>query len=89
VPPGPKLDEALVIIGNAARAAGRDPTVIGIEGRVSWGAAGVAQVVEQAARWRDAGATHLSINTMGAGLGAVDAHLGVLAEVAGALDLVT
>jgi probable F420-dependent oxidoreductase len=89
VPPGPKLDEALVIIGNAARAAGRDPSAIGIEGRVSWGAAGVAQVVEQAARWRDAGATHLSINTMGAGLGAVDAHLGVLAEVAGALDLVT
>jgi probable F420-dependent oxidoreductase len=89
VPPGPKLDEALVIIGNAARAAGRDPAVIGIEGRVSWGAAGVTQVVEQAARWRDAGATHLSINTMGAGLGAVDAHLGVLAEVAGALDLVT
>ena len=85
VPPGPKLDEALAIIGNAARAAGRDPSTIGIEGRVSWGAAGVAQVVEQAARWRDAGATHLSINTMGAGLGAVDAHLGVLAEVAGAL----
>jgi probable F420-dependent oxidoreductase len=89
VPPGPKLDEALVIIGNAARAAGRDPAAIGIEGRVSGGSAGVAQVVEQAARWRDAGATHLSINTMGAGLGAVDAHLGVLAEVAGALDLVT
>jgi hypothetical protein len=81
--------EPMVIFGNAARAAGRDPSTIGIEGRVSWGAAGTAKVVKQAARWRDAGATHLSVNTMGAGLGAVDAHLGVLAEVAGALDLVT
>jgi hypothetical protein len=85
VPPGPKLDEALAIVGKAARAAGRDPSAIGMEGRVSWSAAGVARVMEQAARWRDAGATHLSINTMGAGLGAVDAHLDVLGEVAGAL----
>jgi len=38
-------------------------------------------------RWRVAGASHLSINTMGAGLGAAGGHLAVLAEVAAALAL--
>jgi probable F420-dependent oxidoreductase len=89
VPPGPKLDEALAIVRAAATAAGRDPSAIGIEGRVSWTAAGVGELAQQAARWRDAGATHLAVNTMGAGLGPVDAHLKVLAEAAGALDLAT
>jgi hypothetical protein len=54
---------------------------------VSWGAASTDQVVEQVGRWRDAGATHLSVNTMGAGLAAVDDHLRVLAELATALAL--
>jgi probable F420-dependent oxidoreductase len=89
VPPGPKLDEALAIVTAAASQAGRDPSALGMEGRVSWGPAGTATVVEQAARWREADATHLSVNTMGAGLGAVDGHLAVLAEVAGALGLRT
>jgi probable F420-dependent oxidoreductase len=87
VPPGPKLDEALAIVEAAAKAAGRDPSAIAIEGRVSWGAAGAGELVKQAGRWREAGATHLSINTMGAGLGAVDGHLAVLAEAARALGL--
>ena len=89
VPPGPKLDEAVAIVAAAAKAAGRDPSAIGVEGRVSWGAAGAAQVVEQVGRWRDAGATHVSINTMGAGLAAVGDHLTVLAEVASALESAT
>ena len=87
VPPGPKLDEAFAIVAAAAKGAGRDPSAIGVEGRVSWGAAGTAEVVEQVGRWRDAGATHVSINTMGAGYAAVDGHLTALAEVASALEL--
>jgi probable F420-dependent oxidoreductase len=86
VPPGPKLDEALTIVAAAAQGAGRDPSTIGIEGRVSWRPAGTAEVVEHAGRWRGAGATHLSVNTMGAGLSTVDDHLTALAEVAGALE---
>jgi hypothetical protein len=58
-----------------------------MEGRVSWRAAGTEQVVEHVGRWRDAGATHVSVNTMGAGLAAVDDHLRVLAELATALGL--
>jgi probable F420-dependent oxidoreductase len=85
VPPGPKLDEARAIVDEAAHGAGRDPATLGMEGRVSWTDAGIDKVVEQVGRWREAGATHLSINTMNAGLGPVHGHLEVLAAVAGAL----
>ncbi|MET0324042.1 MAG: LLM class F420-dependent oxidoreductase [Ilumatobacteraceae bacterium] len=85
VPPGPKLDEASAIVAQAALDAGRDPATLGMEGRVSWTGAGVDKLVDQVGRWGEAGATHLSINTMNAGLGAVDGHLEVLASVADAL----
>jgi probable F420-dependent oxidoreductase len=83
IPPGPRLDVARKIVEDAARAAGRDPSKLGMEGRVSWSAdGGVAQVLDHAGRWRAAGATHLAINTMNAGLGPVDAHLTALEGVA-------
>jgi len=82
VAPGPQLEEALAIINDAALEAGRDPAHLGMEGRVSWSSDGVAKVVDHVGRWREAGATHLSINTMNAGLGSVDHHLEVLARIA-------
>jgi probable F420-dependent oxidoreductase len=85
VPPGPKLDEARALVRDAARKAGRDPATLGMEGRVSWGEEGTPELVRRVGSWRDAGATHVSINTMGAGLGSVDGHLAVLAEAAAAL----
>jgi probable F420-dependent oxidoreductase len=85
VPPGPKLEAAKAIVHEAAVEAGRDPAAIGMEGRVNFDADGVAKVVERAGRWSDAGATHLSINTMGAGLGDVDDHIAALGLVADAL----
>jgi hypothetical protein len=44
-------------------------------------------VARAVTRWRDAGATHVSVNTMGAGLASVDGHLAALTETAGALSL--
>jgi probable F420-dependent oxidoreductase len=85
VPPGPKLEAALEIIRRAATDAGRDPAKIGIEGRINWGAGGVDELVDHAGRWRDAGATHVAVNTMGAGLASVDDHLAVLTDAADAL----
>jgi probable F420-dependent oxidoreductase len=85
VPPGPKLDEARAVVDEAAQRAGRDPATLGMEGRVSWSDAGVDKLVDQVGRWRDAGATHVSINTMNAELGSVNGHLEALATVAGAL----
>jgi probable F420-dependent oxidoreductase len=87
LPPGPKLDEARAIVEQAAREAGRDPSTIGMEGRVSWTDEGVEKVVDHVGRWRDAGATHVSINTMNAGLGSLDGHLDALAATADALGL--
>lgn len=82
--PGSGLDYARGIVEKAAVAAGRDPAVIGMEGRASWSGDDDAAISEVTA-WADAGATHLSINTMGAGLTTVDDHLAVLARVAEAL----
>jgi hypothetical protein len=58
-----------------------------MEGRVSWGEGGAEKLAHQASRWREAGATHLSVNTMGAGLKSVDDHLEALSSAAEALGL--
>jgi len=81
VQPGPQLDQARSVVEQAAREAGRDPAAIGMEGRVSW-RGDPGKLAEQAAAWRGAGATHLSVNTMGAGLRAVDDHLRALEAAA-------
>jgi hypothetical protein len=67
-------------------AAGRDPATLGMEGRVSY-KPDLDTVATRVESWRTAGATHVSINTMGAGLGGVDAHIAALAAVAGAARL--
>ncbi len=40
-------------------------------------------------QWRDAGATHLSVNTMGVGLKTVDDHLAALATAAEAAKTIS
>jgi probable F420-dependent oxidoreductase len=87
VPPDSRLDEARAMVVEAAVAAGRDPATIGMEGRVSWTAEGAEKLVDHVGRWRAANATHVSINTMRAGLGSVDGHLGALTTAAEALGL--
>lgn len=87
VPPGPRLEEAKSVVDQAAVQAGRDPAALGMEGRVSWGAAGARDVADRVAAWRDAGASHVSVSTMGAGLESVDDHLAALAGAAAALSL--
>ena len=87
MPPGPALEAARAVVEQAASEAGRDPAALGMEGRVSWTDAGVDKLVDHIGRWRAAGATHVSVNTMNAGLGAVDGHLAALTAAAGALGL--
>jgi probable F420-dependent oxidoreductase len=68
MPPGDKAREAIDKLRSAARDAGRDPASLGIEARLhlkdgdpdTWRAA--------LDEWRELGATHVSINTMGMGL---------------------
>lgn len=78
---GSGLEWARERVHSAATAAGRDPATIGMEGRVSWTGDDEAALAELAA-WRAAGASHVSINTMGAGLDGVEEHLAVLERLA-------
>jgi probable F420-dependent oxidoreductase len=83
IPPGPALDAARTVVEDAAVAAGRDPSTLGMEGRVNWSPdGGVGKLVDHVGRWRAVGASHLSINTMNVGLGAVDDHLAALTSAA-------
>jgi probable F420-dependent oxidoreductase len=87
VPPGPRLQDARATIGRTAVEAGRDPSALGMEGRINQGTGGTDDLVKHAQRWRDAGATHIAVNTMGSGLSGVDAHLEALRRAAEALLL--
>jgi probable F420-dependent oxidoreductase len=87
VSPGPELDKARQFVARAAANAGRDPAALGMEGRVSWH--GDEDELAAALRgWRDAGATHVSVNTMRTVLGSVDGHLAALAAAAEAAKAV-
>ena len=79
--PGPGLDHARAQVQRAAAAAGRDAAGLGMEGRVSW-TGDRDKAAADIAAWRAAGATHLSVNTMNAGLATVDDHLAALERVA-------
>jgi probable F420-dependent oxidoreductase len=85
VRPGDELTAAKRAVENAARAAGRDPSRIGMEGRIRLRDGEIDFIVASAERWRDAGATHVAIDTMAANLNSVEQHLDVLATVAGRL----
>ena len=81
VGPGPQLNAALRQVRETATEAGRNPADIAMEGRVSW-RGDLEEFVQGLRSWADAGASHVSINTMGAGLTSVDDHLAALAAVA-------
>jgi probable F420-dependent oxidoreductase len=79
--PGPGLDYAVEQVKRAAAAAGRDADSLAMEGRVSL-TGDRDKAAAQIAAWNAAGATHLSLNTMDAGLASVDDHLAALERVA-------
>jgi probable F420-dependent oxidoreductase len=61
--------------------AGRDPARFGIDARVNANAGTPDDWRKMAEDWRTLGATHLSVNTMGAGLQGPDAHAERLGQV--------
>jgi probable F420-dependent oxidoreductase len=75
LPPGAELDAVRVIIADAARAAGRDPDEIGLEGRLAVGDGDEDRIARTAAQWRTLGARRIALNTLGAGLGPIERHL--------------
>ncbi|MCC6236967.1 MAG: LLM class F420-dependent oxidoreductase [Dehalococcoidia bacterium] len=71
----PLAREYLAKIHTAAREAGRDPASIGLESRVNFNREDLGPELEAARGWQDAGWSHLTLNTMGAGLDAPRAHI--------------
>ncbi|MCX6020644.1 MAG: LLM class F420-dependent oxidoreductase [Chloroflexi bacterium] len=58
--------------------AGRDPASVGLEARVRASTGTPEEWAASAAWWRDLGATHFSVDTMGGGLRGPDAHIAAL-----------
>ena len=85
--PGDDLDHALSVIDTSARDAGRDPAAIGMEGRVRVDLSDPDRFLRQVERWRAAGASHLSLDTMRGRLPDAAAHVDVLQQAATLLQL--
>lgn len=81
VVPGHGLEQAAEQVRSGAIQAGRDPASIGMEGRLDAGSS-PEKLAQHVSRWQEAGATQVSINTMGAGLRGADAHIGALKRAA-------
>lgn len=75
------FEAARQLVEQAATEAGRDPARLGMQGQVSWNgndddlAAGIRS-------WAQAGASHVAVNTMDAGLATVEQHLDALTRAA-------
>jgi alkanesulfonate monooxygenase SsuD/methylene tetrahydromethanopterin reductase-like flavin-dependent oxidoreductase (luciferase family) len=73
--PDPRAGERLELFRARVRAAGRDPARVGIEARISLSNAPEAEWERSLTAWRDLGVTHLSFNTMNAGLATPRDHI--------------
>jgi probable F420-dependent oxidoreductase len=74
-PPGDHLDESLARLRQSLRANGRDPKSFGIEGFTGYGDGDLDRAGRQMEAWAAAGATHISVNVMNAGLESPSGHL--------------
>ena len=73
--PGPEGAEMLERLRGYVREADRRTEDFGVEGRVSIAATPEDRWPEVVLGWRELGATHLAVNTMGAGLPSPQAHV--------------
>ena len=77
--PTDQVHSDLGLICDAAHAAGRNPKEIGVEARIALSKIARDQWVPATEAWRRAGATHLSLITMGSGLD-IDAQIDQLRD---------
>ncbi len=73
--PGDKVRSMIERIRSYAKEAGRDPSAIGIEGRVSVADGSREKWLQTISQWKELGATHVSVNTMKAGFSTPSAHI--------------
>lgn len=86
-PPSDDMRAQIERLRGYARAAGRDPAQIGLEPQLSPSRVPEAEWEAYVSGWRDLGATHLCINTMGMGLSSLDEHVAALRRIKERLGL--
>jgi len=69
------MPETVERLRRYVREAGRDPGTVGIEARMNAREGDLDEWIRQTEGWRELGATHISINTMGAGFKSLDDHM--------------
>jgi probable F420-dependent oxidoreductase len=83
--PGDEASRALDCMREYMQQARRPLSAVGLEGRFTYGIGGPHDWATRARQWRDLGATHLSVNTMGSGLSARE-HIDAILKMKPALD---
>lgn len=73
--PDAAFEEKLARMRQHARVAGRDPKFIGVEGRLTAAGRTPDQWAAEAETWHRLDASHISLDTMNAGLRSVDEHI--------------
>lgn len=76
--PGPEAEVMLARLRQYIQEAGRNPSEVGIDGRISLATLEPDQWVGRVKEWQALGATHLGVNTMGMGLPSPAAHIEML-----------
>jgi alkanesulfonate monooxygenase SsuD/methylene tetrahydromethanopterin reductase-like flavin-dependent oxidoreductase (luciferase family) len=70
-----RMREAVKRLRGYVEEAGREPGSVGIEARLDVGRVPPEEWIEQTEAWRSLGATHISVNTMNAGLRSPEEHV--------------
>jgi probable F420-dependent oxidoreductase len=73
--PNDQMRETVERLRRYVEGAGREPETVGIEARMNAREGDLDEWVRQTEGWRELGATHISINTMGAGFKSFRDHL--------------
>jgi probable F420-dependent oxidoreductase len=76
--PDDQMREIVERLRSYTREAGRDPNALGIEARVNASEGDLDEWIAQTEGWRTLGATHISLNTMGAGFTSLSEHIDAL-----------
>ena len=83
--PGEKLRAMIEKIRSYAKEAGRDPSALGLEGRVNFAGGSEEKWRAAVPEWKALGATHLSVNTMKAGLARPADHIDAIGRFRAAI----
>ena len=81
IPPNDETRAKIERLHDYAREAGRDPAAIGLEPQLSVGRVPEREWERYVSDWQQLGATHLCVNTMGAGFASLDEHVAALRKV--------